>query len=122
MPPEVKTNEPRKTKLTPRLGFEVYRARFTFTIPVVGGEGEGEVKFFLIGPRELRLPASFRLFSPLSLNRRWKFNYRGEPDLRATPPIKQSIPPDFPPSLSLLLSLFLSRDPSFFSYLTVRVN
>lgn len=33
--PEVKTNEPRKTKLTPRLGFEVYQARFTFT-PIVG--------------------------------------------------------------------------------------
>lgn len=102
MPPEVKTNEPRKTKLTPRLGFEVYRARFTFTAPIVGGK----VKFFLIGPRV----APTSLFSPLFTTfpqPRWKFNYRGEPDLRATLPIKQSIPPDFPPSLSLSLALHL---------------
>lgn len=61
MPTGVKTNEPRKTKLTPRL-VSVYRAprSIYLYLPLCG-----KVKFFLIGPRVAPTAAEpFRLFSP----------------------------------------------------------
>lgn len=103
MPTGVKTNEPRKMKLTPRL-VSVYRAprSIYLYLPLCG-----KVKFFLIGPRVAPTAAEpFRLFSPfLHAENLIIVRRPSTTRLRITSPwlaAKRFVPPDFPLLLLLL--------------------